>query len=76
MIAWVGAAPSGNRKRAVSTVEHTDQPPKKVKSTAPKSIKPTTVTQRGQSNKFMCILVFKFINPSYTVRTSSKASYN
>ncbi|KAF8814198.1 hypothetical protein BYT27DRAFT_7266604 [Phlegmacium glaucopus] len=28
---WVGAAPTGNRKRAVSTVEHTTQPSKKVK---------------------------------------------
>jgi hypothetical protein len=52
MIAWVGAAPSGNRKRAVSTVEPMDQPTKKVKSTASapsKPIKPNAATQRGQS---------------------------
>jgi hypothetical protein len=51
MIAWVGAAPSGSRKRAISTVEHTDQPSKKVKSTASapsKPIKPTAAAQRGQ----------------------------
>ena len=52
MIAWVGAAPTGNRKRAVSTVEaaRMDRPLKKVKSTATasKPIKPTA-TQRGQS---------------------------
>jgi hypothetical protein len=31
MTAWVGAAPTGNCKRAVSTVEHMDQQSKKVK---------------------------------------------
>jgi hypothetical protein len=30
-IAWVGAAPTGNRKRTVSDVAPTAQPPKKVK---------------------------------------------
>ena len=29
--AWLGAAPTGNRKRAVSDVDHTSQPSKKVK---------------------------------------------
>jgi hypothetical protein len=31
VIAWVGAAPTGNRKRTVSNVEPTAQPSKKVK---------------------------------------------
>ena len=58
MTAWVGAAPSENRKRAVSTVEHMDQSLKKAKSTASKSIKPTNATiatQQGQSIKYMCM---------------------
>jgi hypothetical protein len=49
MTAWVGAAPTGNRKRAVSAVDHMDQPSKKAKSAPSKPIKPTTATQRGQS---------------------------
>lgn len=56
MIAWVGAAPTGSRKRAASTVEHIDQPSKKVKSTVPKPMKSTVATQQGQSIKYIHIL--------------------
>lgn len=62
MIAWVGAAPSGSRKRAVSTVEHMDQPSKKVKSTASKPIKSTAATQRGQSVAYIYIYLYLLTN--------------
>jgi len=50
MMPWVGAAPSGSRKRAISTDEHMVQPSKKGKSTASKPVKSSReATQRGQS---------------------------
>lgn len=69
MIAWVGAAPTGNRKRAVSAVEaeHMDQPSKKVKSTpsaASKPIKPTA-TRRGQSILKIMLLVTNSLYTDY-----------
>jgi hypothetical protein len=79
MTAWVGAAPTGNRKRTVSTVEHTGQPSKRIKSIAPapsKSVKPTTATRQGPLQGQSILKFMFFINLLYTVSNSSKASYN